>query len=459
MSQENANDNADTNVPVQTTTTTVNVEDMSPRTRREHFIRLFRQTMSRMNPRGSTNNNDITRNSNVGQSGSMNSNNSSSNNSNSSSSSNSHSRSNSMRSDSKGLKSGYSKRGTITSITKKVRRKPQISMDTVLPLVQLSSHLHHESLKLNNLICHEIYPCFLNRLSMDLTNEIILYTLTLVPGIYNFKGAMSSGFGSQTSCNCKLVLDENASVIGGCFQEIYHDYDSDDSDGDNDNGDDGSSGDSGSDSESSGNSDACARPSFEYEITNGSYNYNDGRIEFTKWYFRANYKYKCWGRIGFVPHSKINIERVPVYARKRKKLKLEKKAKKAKGNDKDKDKDKSKLCQQQRCDNYVTTSGNNNDNDNIDSVNHYYSKYNDFYYDWIEFRGKWQRTNYNRGGALQLYSSNDKSSTLTPTIKEGNIELYGSTNWTDGRGNMMNQAHLHIIIYFLQIMVHIMKQI
>ena len=40
-----------------------------------------------------------------------------------------------MRSDSKGLKRGYSKRGTITSITKKMRRQPQISIDTVLPLV------------------------------------------------------------------------------------------------------------------------------------------------------------------------------------------------------------------------------------------------------------------------------------------------------------------------------------
>merc|ERR1712129_162921 len=57
-------------------------------------------------------------------------------------------------------------------------------------------------------------------------------------------------------------------VIGGFFQELYHSRRT-----------------------------QRLESSFEYEITNGTFNFQSGGIEFTKWYFPFSYQYKIWGQI------------------------------------------------------------------------------------------------------------------------------------------------------------------
>ena len=77
---------------------------------------------------------------------------------------------------------------------------------------------------------------------------------------------MTVGQSGGSGCSCRLILDDDSCIVGGTFQEVY----------------------GGSYSSSS---------SFEYEVTNGTYDMIGGGIEFTKWYFPFNYQYKAMGQI------------------------------------------------------------------------------------------------------------------------------------------------------------------
>eukprot|EP01083_Nonionella_stella_P144636 451894_1 len=155
-------------------------------------------------------------------------------------------------------------------------RKMDTNGDTLFPRISLHQKLSQSAAELNEIIS-VIYD---NRIyiPLEITSEIILYTLTLVPGIYNFLGTMSSGW-SDSGCSFNIVLDDHSCVIGGCLQEVY--------------------------SFASGQQQSS---SFEYEITHGTYDYMSGAIEFTKWYFPFNYQYKVTGKIVYKTGKKeVNV--------------------------------------------------------------------------------------------------------------------------------------------------------
>ena len=108
----------------------------------------------------------------------------------------------------------------------------------------------------------------------EISVTITMYTLDLLPGIYEFVGTMDYngtdddddygsswgiyGYGGGNHCTCQIILNSRAEIIGGHFSEN----------------------------------------SFKYHITNGTYTYDKPYcIEFTKEYFNYNYKYKVYGQI------------------------------------------------------------------------------------------------------------------------------------------------------------------
>ena len=94
-------------------------------------------------------------------------------------------------------------------------------------------------------------------------SEIVLYTYALVPGSYYFTGKMGSGYYDQNCCSCRLSLNNFGEINGGFFQELY-------------------------------NNNFNSNNGFKYEITHGTFDYVNGLIEYTKWYFPFNYKYKVY---------------------------------------------------------------------------------------------------------------------------------------------------------------------
>lgn len=118
---------------------------------------------------------------------------------------------------------------------------------TIFPRKPLAKTLSASATELNKLILavfnNEIYiPSYI-------LSEIVLYTLTLVPGIYNFEGwslchfhididsrffcvkiecrfmfeiqgIMTVGWSDDNGCSCRLILDDDSCIVGGTFQEV-----------------------------------------------------------------------------------------------------------------------------------------------------------------------------------------------------------------------------------------------
>ena len=162
----------------------------------------------------------------------------------------------------------------------KDNKKLIMSTNTEIKPLKLSSKLKNDGIQLSSLISSSIsieIPWFIS-------SKIILYTLSLVPGYYYFNGSMGSGgyYSSTNPCTCRIVLDDQGHITGGFFQELY------DNDYNSNNG-------------------------FKYEITHGTFDYITGQIQFTKWYFPFNYKYKCYGQIGYKINDKKQNERDMIF--------------------------------------------------------------------------------------------------------------------------------------------------
>ena len=232
--------------------------------------------------------------------------------------------------------------------------KLNMDINTKFPKISLNKRLHESASDLNKIIV-STYKSDGIHIPFEICCEIVLYSLTLIPGIYNFLGIMSDGWSEENGCSCRIVLDDNSSIIGGCFQEIYY----------------------------SGRSQE-PQSSFEYEITNGTYNYINGGIEFYKHYFPFNYQYKIWGQI--------------VY----------------------------KLVSKEEDNNDTDQTENKMDVDNVEDIDDTEIQ--------IRFKGKWQRLTTRRSGLLDMKLTN-KTVTLEHAIRPGKYVFFGLSSCKQGNGD------------------------
>merc|ERR1719242_1445050 len=114
-----------------------------------------------------------------------------------------------------------------------------LNEDTIFPRKVLSRTVSQSASDLNEVILsvfgNELY------IPPGICSEIVLYSLTLIPGVYNLEGTATMGMHREYGCSCRLILNDDSCVVGGTFQENWG-----------------------------------SANSFEYEVTNGTYDYISG---------------------------------------------------------------------------------------------------------------------------------------------------------------------------------------